>query len=116
MKDARNFLIVALLALGVWAVPGGGNAANLVGALLFVFITAALGLFAGRLYREHRTSLYSLGDRWRAVLYAAAAVAVVTIAAGPKLFATGAGTVGWFALMGGAGYALYAVWRHSRAY
>ena len=116
MNHVRNFGIVALLALGVWAVPGGNNAANFVGALLYVLITIGLGLIAGRMYREHRLGLITLGDRWRALLYVASGVIVVTIAAGPKLFATGGGTVGWFALVGGSAYALYAVWRHSRVY
>jgi hypothetical protein len=38
------------------------------------------------------------------------------MAARVKLFDTGAGTFAWFALMGGASYALYAVWRQYRSY
>ena len=116
MKTARNVAIVALLALGVWALPGGGTAARFVGALLFVLLTVGLGLFAGRMYLEYRTSLYSLGDRYRGMLYGACGAAVFALASGPKLFDTGAGTIVWFALMGGASYALYTVWRHSREY
>jgi hypothetical protein len=41
---------------------------------------------------------------------------VFALASGPKLFSTGAGTVVWFALMGGAAYALYLVYRHAREY
>ena len=116
MKHARNAAIVALLALGVWALPGGGTAADFVAALLFVILTVGLGLFAARMYMEHRTGLYSLGDRHRGLLYGACGVAVLTLASGPKLFDTGAGTLAWFALMGGASYALYLVWRHAREY
>jgi len=116
VKAARNFGIVAVLALGVWALPGGGTAADFFSALLFVLLTVFLGLFAGRLYLEHRTDLYSLGDRYRGMMYVSVGVAVWTLAAGPKLFSTGLGTLLWFLLMGGASYALYLVYRHSREY
>ena len=116
MTAARNIAIIALLALAVAALPGGGNAANFVGALLFSLLTIGLGLFAARLYLERRTSIYGLGDRHRAMLYGSCGTAVFALASGPKLFETGAGTIVWFVLMGGAAYALYAVWRHAREY
>ena len=116
MKHARNAAIVLLLALGVWALPGGGTAADFFGALLFVLITVFLVLFTGRMYLEHRVAIYSLGDRDRALVYGSAGVAVWTLAAGPKLFDTGVGTLIWFTLMGAASYAVYTVWRHTREY
>ena len=116
VKAARNIAIIAIIALGVWALPGGGTAASLFGAVLFVGLTLILGLLAGRLYLEHRTSLYALGDRYRGLLYGALGLAVLTLAAGPKLFNTGLGTVAWLALMGAASYALYLVFRRSREY
>jgi hypothetical protein len=116
VKHARNVAIILLIALGVWALPGGGTAADFFSALLFVLITVGLVLFAGRLYLENRVAIYSLGDRDRALLYGSAGVAVWTLAAGPKLFDTGIGTLVWFALMGAASYAVYTVWRHTREY
>ena len=38
-------------------------------SLLFIGV---VGWFASLMYRQHRTTLYSLGDRRRAVLYASA--------------------------------------------
>ena len=116
MRHARNIAIIALLALGVWALPGGGTAAGFVGALLFVLLTVGLGLFAGRMYLEYRTTIYGLGDRYRGMLYAALGMAVFALASGPKLFDTGAGTIVWFALVGAASYMVYAVYRHAREY
>jgi hypothetical protein len=116
VRHARNFAIVAVLALAVWALPGGGTAANFVQAVLFVLLTVGIGIFAGRMYLEHRVGIHGLGDRYRAMMYGAAGIAVWTLAAGPELFETGGGTLLWFALMGAASYALYAVWRHSREY
>jgi hypothetical protein len=116
VSTARNVAIIALLAFAVAALPGGGTAADFFGALLFVMLTVGLGLFAGRMYMERRMTLYSLGDKYRGLLYGACGAAVFALASGPKLFSTGAGTIVWFALMGGAAYALYAVFRHAREY
>jgi hypothetical protein len=116
MTAARNVAIVMLLALAVWALPGGGTAADFIGALLFVMLTVGIVFFAGRMYLENRVAIHSLGDRYRGLMYGAVGVALWTLAAGPRLFETGGGTLLWFALMGGASYALYAVWRHTREY
>jgi hypothetical protein len=116
LQHIRNFGIVALLALGVWALPGGSTAANLFGAFLFVIVTAGIALLAARFYLENRSELYSLGDGWRVILYLALGVLVLDLAAGPKLFGTGLGTGLWVLLFAAALYALYAVFRHSREY
>ena len=116
MNHLRTAAIVALLALGVWALPGGGTAADFVAALLFVVLTVGLGLFAGRMYLEHRMGVYSLGDRYRAILYGSCGLVILTLAWGEQLFDTGAGTLAWFVFMGAASYGLYMVWRHAREY
>ncbi|MCW3009062.1 MAG: hypothetical protein JWP17_3688 [Solirubrobacterales bacterium] len=116
VKHVRNFGIVALLALGVYALPGGGTAANLFGAVLFVIITAGIALLASRWYREHRMDVYSLGDTWRLIAYVALGAIVLTLAGSPRLFDSGPGTVLWIVLLGASGYGLYRVWRHSKEY
>lgn len=116
MKHVRNFGIVALLALGVWALPGGNTAANLFGAALFVVITVGIGLLGSRLYLERRSDIYALGDWWRLLLYGALGVIVLDMAATPKLFDTGGGTVLWIVLLVGSVFALVQVFRHSREY
>jgi hypothetical protein len=116
VKVARNVAIVAVLAGIVVAVPGAGTVANLFVWLVGVLFLGAIAWFAYVTYREHRSELDALGERMRAVLYASAAVAVLAITATPRLFNTGPGTLLWFALMGGAVYGVYAVWRSSREY
>ena len=116
MKHLRNAAIVVAIATAVYALPGGDTAATFFQALLFVLLTLGLALFVGRMYLEHRVAIHSLGDKYRALLYGSLGIAVWTLAAGPKLFETGGGTLLWFALMGSAAYALYAVWRHTREY
>jgi hypothetical protein len=116
VKHARDFAIVALLALGVWALPGGGAAADVFGAALFVVITIGVGLMAARFYRDNRSEIYGLGDNWRLLLYGALGVIILAMAATPKLFDTGAGTLLWLVLIGASIYTLVRVFRHSREY
>ena len=111
----RNVLVVLALALAVYAVPGGGNAASFIGALLSTAILGALVFIVVRLYRQHRLELQTLSDGWRGALYGAVAAAVFAMAARERLWDTGAGTLLWFAIVAGASYALVLVWRQYRA-
>jgi hypothetical protein len=73
-------------------------------------------LLAARFYRERRMDIIGLGDRWRALFYGAIAAVVVAMAARPRLIETGAGTLLWLAVVAGASYTVYRVWRHYREY
>jgi uncharacterized protein involved in cysteine biosynthesis len=116
MSTARNIAIVLLLAAAVAFVPGGGTTARLVGAILSTLIMVSLVFFAYRFYREHRVELNGLGDRWRGLLYGAIAAVVLALAALPRLQDSSGGTLVVVAVVGGAAYAFYAVWRHYREY
>jgi hypothetical protein len=111
----RNIAIILALAAIVAFAPGGGEGADLISQVLSAVFTLVIILLLGRLYLQFRTDIYGLGDRWRLVLYAAVGVIVVTLAASGRLFDTGPGTLVWFALLGGAGYALYLTWRKYRS-
>lgn len=116
-QTARNVLIVLVLAALVAFLPGGGSTANAIAALLSTAILAAFVLIAAKLYREHRVEVFSLGDRWRGVLYGAVAVAIFAMAARQQLFDLGGGgALLWIALLAGCSYCLYLVWRHHREY
>jgi NAD(P)-dependent dehydrogenase (short-subunit alcohol dehydrogenase family) len=112
----RNVAIVLALGAVVYFVPGGGNAAALVGAVFSTAILAAFVMFAVRFYRERRMDIGLLDDRWRAVLYGSLGVIVLAMAARPRLIATGGGVIVWLAAVAGAAYGLYRVWRHHREY
>lgn len=115
-KAVRNVGIIVALAAAVAFLPGGENSAGLVSALLGAGMMALIVLIVGRLYREHRVDVFSLGDRHRGLLYGSLAVAVFAMAARNRLFDTGLGTLVWFVLIGGASAGLYAVFQHWRAY
>jgi hypothetical protein len=70
VKHIRNVAIILLIAAAVDVIPGGGQAANTVAQAISLLFIATLGWFAGLMYRQHRVSLYSLGDKRRLALYA----------------------------------------------
>jgi hypothetical protein len=116
LSTARNIGIILVLAAIVAFAPGGGKGASLITQVLSAVVTVVIALILGRLYLQFRSEIYGLGDRWRLVLYAAAGVILVTLAASRRLFDSGPGTLLWFALLAGSGYALYLTWRQFRAY
>ncbi len=113
----RNAGIVVLLALGVFALPGGRTSAAFIGGLFSTLILASLVFAAWRMYREHRIALYGLGDRDRGMLYGGVGAIVLGIAGADRLLQTGGpGVLLWFALIGGAIYAFVQVYRNYKAY
>ena len=115
-ETVRNVAIVLGLAAIVAFVPSGDTSAALVGNLISIAITIMFLLLGMRLYQSFRTDIHGLGDRWRLVLYGALGLAILTMAARPRLFDSDVGILVWFALIGGVSYALYAVWRQYRSY
>jgi len=105
LKHIRNVAIVFALAAIVAVVPGGGTGANVVLQAVSVIFLAALAWVAGVYYREHRTTLFSLGDVRRGVLYGSVAALAVTLTATDRLWHTSAGRVAWLVLMGASLYA-----------
>jgi hypothetical protein len=116
VSNARNVAIILVAAAAVAFLPGGGTTAGLIGGILSTLIMVSLVFFAYRFYREHRVELYGLGDRWRGLLYGAIAAVVLALAARPRLADSSGGTLVVIAVLGGAVYAFYAVWRHYREY
>jgi hypothetical protein len=112
----RNIAIVLVLAAIVYLVPGGGDAAAIIGALLSTAILASFVMLAARFYRERRTDILDLPDKWRITLYAPLGVIVLAMAARPRLIETGGGTILWLVAVAGSGYALYRVFRYYREY
>jgi len=115
-ETLRNVLVILAIAAVVMLVPGGGNASAGILQALVIAMLAAIAFFGVRLYREHRTDIYSLGDRNRGILYASAGLVALTVTATDRLWSTGPGTVVWVALVALACYGVYYVFRSSREY
>jgi hypothetical protein len=112
----RNILIVVLIAAAVYAIPGGGTAAGIVSALISVAFAVAIWLGLMYVYRNFRTTIYSLGDRHRAMLYASLASILFLGASADRFFDTPAGTFVWLTILGAAVYGVIAVFRQWRSY
>jgi hypothetical protein len=113
----RNWAIVALIALAITVLPGGGPVLNVVLALLSIAFFAGIGLFGYRLYRENQFTLDSMSDRQRFVLYASIGVALVNFTATSRLFdAGGLGVLVWLLLLGICSYGVMWVYMSYRSY
>ena len=116
LKTVRNVAIVALIAAAVYVLPGGGRLASTFESVLLVGFGVGIAYLGLRLYREQRIAIYSLGDRYRGLLYGALALGVVAVTARARMWETGLGELVWFVLIGLVVYALVAVYRYSRTY
>jgi glucose-6-phosphate-specific signal transduction histidine kinase len=115
-KTVRNIVIILAIAAIVVIVPGGGTGASVVTQAVSLAFLASLVWFASVMYRQHRLTLYSLGDGRRAILYVAAAVAAVVLTGTHKLWSSSGGEVAWLVLLGGAIYAVFAILWAARKY
>ncbi len=112
----RNILIVLLIAVAVYAIPGGGIAAGIVQELISIAFAIAIWLVLVYVYRNFRTTIFSLGDRHRGMLYGALAAVLFLGASADRFFDESATTLLWLAILAGAGYCLVATFRHWREY
>jgi hypothetical protein len=115
-STVRNIAIIAVLAAMVAILPGGGTGASVVLTAIYLIFLGALVWVATIMYREHRGSLYLLGDGKRALLYGAAGVLAVTLTATQRLWASPAGSIAWLVLVGASIYVGFAVIWAARRY
>lgn len=116
LKTVRNIAIVLAIAAAVYFLPGGGRAASTFEAALWAAFGLGIGYLLVRLYREHRVTIYGLGDRHRGLLYVGVALAVFLYMARSRMWETGFGELAWWVLVGCVVYSLMEVFRHSRTY
>jgi hypothetical protein len=113
---ARNVAIVALIAAGVFLLPGGGQAATTFEGVLLVGFGVGFGYLGLRLYREHRVAIHGLGDRHRATLYGSLALIALVVIGQKRMWETTLGELVWFALLALLVYGLLDTYRHWRSY
>ena len=117
MKTAAKFGVVALVALALVVLPGGGGALRIALSLLTIVFFAAIAMLGVRLYREHQFELESLQQIERLVLYGSIGVALLTFTATNRLFDRGGpGVLVWLALLALCSYGVFWVWTRYRRY
>ena len=116
-KTLRNILIIVVLALAVWLLPGGNTGSATIYNVLTIVLTAGLMFFGYRLYMEHRSTIFGLEDRQRAILYGAVALAALAVIGTRKFWDEGGlGALLWCAMLGLAAWGIYTVWRAWQEY
>jgi hypothetical protein len=117
MQFAWKFGVIALVALAIVVLPGGGSALDAAVTLLTILFFAAIAFLGYRLFREHRFELDTLESGQRLVLYASIGLALVTFTATNRLFDIGgAGILLWLALLALCSYGIFWVWTKYRTY
>ena len=117
MQFAWKFGVIALIALALVVLPGGGRALDVVLTLLTVAFFAVIAALGYRLYHQYRIDLQTLEPSTRVGLYGSLGLALLTFTATDRLFeAGGAGVLVWFALLALASYGLFWAWNRYRRY
>ena len=114
MKAARNTAIILLIAAGVDLIPGGSQGATSVQQLLYLVFLGTFAWIGSIYYRQHRASLYSLGDRRRAILYASIGALILVVSAVWRVH--GISAVVALVVAGVAVYAIVAIVVSARQY
>ena len=115
MRAARNIAIIALLALVLATVPGGGNLADGVLAALSVAFLVIIGAAGYLIYRQNQFAYMTLTDSQRAWLLGALGAIVLMIAGADELLDTGAGTLVWIGVLGLSIFAIVRVVGEARS-
>jgi hypothetical protein len=117
VQFAWKFGVIALIALAIVVLPGGGNALDVVLTLLTIAFFTAIALLVYRLFRQYRIELESLDATLRLALYGSLGLVLLTLTATDRLFeAGGGGVLLWFALLALASYGIFWVWTRYRRY
>jgi hypothetical protein len=116
-KLLRNFGILILITVAVWRLPGGGTATATVNNILGLLFAGGIVFFGYRTYMEHRTSLFILEDRVRALLYGSVGLLALALIATGRLWDEGGlGVLLWLALIGAGVWGCLTVYRAAREY
>jgi hypothetical protein len=117
VSTAAKLGVVALVALALFLLPGGGAAINVVLTLLLIAFLVSIAALGYSLFRRYRIEIESLPDGQRVVLYGSVGLAFLTFVATNRLFNEGGfGVLAWLALLGIASYGVVWVWMRYRSY
>ena len=116
MIAVRNIAIVALLALALTVLPGGGNVATALITTLSLIFLVAIGLLVARAWHETSLTRDVMTERQRTIVYGALGALALMIAGLDELLDSGGGTVAWIAIVALSVYLLVTTWRDASSY
>jgi small-conductance mechanosensitive channel len=111
----RGFLIIALIALTV-VVLNLYTAVLAIGMLLRIAFFLAIAFFIYLLWRERRDEIGAWSTRERVVFYGSALLIVAVIGLYFWRGWPGYEQLGFIGVIGGAGYAMFRIWRSRHTY
>lgn len=113
MRVARNIAIIALLAVPIAFMPGGGDVADAILVALTLGFLAGIAAMAYGFFRQNQLTLSTLQDSRRALLYGAIGGLALLVAAQDELLGWTGGFVIWIGLVIACGFLVFAVWREA---
>lgn len=116
MTALRNVVIIALLALALTVLPGGGNVATAIVTALSLIFLAAMGLLGLRVWHESSLTRDVMTDRQKSIAYGSLGALALMVAGLDELLDTGGGTVVWLAIVATSVYLLVTTWRDVNSY
>jgi hypothetical protein len=114
VKLARNLAIVALLAVPVAFVPGGGDAADGIATALILGLLAGIGYLLVMFHRQAGMTLAVMEDTRRLMAYAAVGVIFLMIAGQDEMWDTAGGTLVWILLVGMSAAVIALTWSEAQ--
>lgn len=115
MRALRNVAIIMLLALFVAAIPGGGNLAQALLALVTVSFLVAIGAVGWLVYRQQQFAYMTLDDRQRLMLVGSIGAILFVVAGAEELADSGLGVLALIVLLTGAILSIIRVVTESRS-
>lgn len=110
-----GFLIIALAALAMVVLPGGGWAAAVFGSAIQSLMLLLIGVGAAQIYRRRREWIDELPEKHRAGLWAALAVATLAIAGIGRFREAGSGGgLALIAILISCAISIHWIWRESQ--
>jgi hypothetical protein len=113
VRVARNIAIIAVLAVPIAFVPGGGDVADAILTALLLGFLAGIAAMAYAFYRRNQLTLSTLNDSRRALLYVAIGGLALLIAGQDELLDGAGGIVIWIGLVVACAFLIFAVWREA---
>ena len=115
MRALRNVAIIALLALAITVLPGGGNVVDGILLALSLIFSGALIMLAVRFWRENSLSRDAMTDRQRGLIYSALGAIALMVVGADELLSTGFGTVAWVAILVASAWLIFNTWREANS-